>query len=142
MTLQRKKSQRTRRAATLVIAMVVLLVLSLLGGELVRTMVIAHRQAARQYREVQCLWIAEAGLERALAQLQNDPAYEGETWQPVVAESATEGSPERAGRVSIVVETKVGQRQIRVEAVYPDHPTERALVERIYSLPSAEEDSP
>jgi|GEM_PF-1945511 Tfp pilus assembly protein PilX len=141
-TFRTRQLKPARRAAVIVFAMVVLLVLSLLGGELVRTMVSAHRQAIRQDRETQCLWLAEAGLDRALAQLQSNSAYAGETWQPIVDESADESDVERAGRVVIVVATKDGQRQVRVQAAYPDHPTDRALVERVYSLPSVKEESP
>lgn len=129
-----------RRAAVLIIAMVVLLVLTLLGGELVRTMVLAQRRSQRQDAQTQALWLAESGVARALVQLEADAEYDGETWQPTIDQHASGES--RQAKVTIVVETAADSRQVRVEAVFPDHPTDRASVERVHSLPPAQEESP
>ena len=142
MSLTKALSARRRTAAVLIIAMVVLLVLTLLGGEFVRTMVIAHRRSAQNQRELQCLWLAESGVTRGLAQLESDADYDGESWLAAVEEAPADDPVGRTGRVTIAVETIDGRRQLKVEAIYPDHPTDRVSVERVHSLPSAEEESP
>jgi len=38
-----------------------------------------QRQLVRQHQSEQCRWLADAGLNRALEGLQNDPSYQGET---------------------------------------------------------------
>lgn len=135
------RSARHRPAAILVVAMVVLLVLSLLGAELVRTIVLAHHRSRNQQRQTQAVWLAESGIARGLAQVSSDPDYGGETWQPVPAEAARDEEPLKS-KVIITIEKTDAGRQLRVEAHYPDDPTDRVSVERVHPLPSTSEATP
>jgi Tfp pilus assembly protein PilX len=130
-----------RRAAVLIFAMLVLLVLTLLGGELVRTMVMTSRRTQQDRHHLQAAWLAESGVERALAQLESDKGYGGEVWQPTVDDAAAENANAGKAKVTIIVEQVAGTRQVRVEALYPDQPVGRVAVERVYILPSAQQES-
>jgi type II secretory pathway pseudopilin PulG len=140
--LHRSGALRRRRAAALVVAMVVLLVLTLLGAELVRTLMLAHQRSRAADRETQALWLAESGLERALAQLQADPQYAGETWQPTIGERDSDEADGVPSKVVITIEETGSSRQLRAQAYYPDHPTDRVLVERVHPLPTTAEANP
>ncbi|NUQ66623.1 MAG: hypothetical protein HUU20_29525 [Pirellulales bacterium] len=86
----------------------------------------AERQAWRtQTWQTQAAWLAESGLERAAARLHDDPKYQGETW--IVPAEVFGGR--WSGKVTIQVATladQPAQRQIRVQADYPDDPQDRA----------------
>ncbi len=138
----RSGSLRRRRAAALVVAMVVLLVLTLLGAELVRTLMLAHQRSRAADRETQALWLAESGVDRALAQLQADPQYDGETWQPTIGERDADEADGVSCKVIITIEQTGSSRQLRAQAYYPDHPTDRVLVERVHPLPTTAEANP
>lgn len=130
---------RRRRAVTMIVALAALLAVTLTGGQLLRSLARAHRQARQHQWNLQALWLADGGLARAAAQLQANPDYAGETWRPAVATS--QQAPVAAGVVKITV-TKdpavAARRNVRVEAVYPDDPIQRALQTRqqVIFLPS------
>ncbi len=70
---------------------------------------------------MQTRWLAEAGVERAVARLAADAGYTGETWN-IPADEIAGG---KGGVVRIRTETIAGSpegRTIRVEADYPDDP--------------------
>jgi Tfp pilus assembly protein PilX len=113
-------SGRWRHGAILVVALVALLVVGLSGGALLKSIVQSHRHARRHAGELQALWLAESGLDRAVARLRADGEYAGEEWRPVVA---------GGGRVEIAVakdESQPSRRSIRVTANFPDDPVYRA----------------
>jgi Tfp pilus assembly protein PilX len=140
-TTHRPKRSVHRRAVVLIVAILVLLVLTLLGGELVRTMVMTSRRSQHDRHELQAAWLAESGVERALAELKTDEDYQGEVWQPTFDDVAAETANAGKAKVTIVVEQVAGTRQVRVEALYPDQPVGRVAVERVHILPSAQQES-
>jgi Tfp pilus assembly protein PilX len=116
--------QRRRCGIVLVVVLVCLVVAMAMSVVVVRQ-IAAERQAVQMgRRSVQALWLAEAGIERAVARLAADPKYAGETWTI----SAKELAADDGAVVKIQVETIAGQperRSIRVEADYPDAPERR-----------------
>lgn len=130
---------RQRRGAILVVAIVVMLVLSLLGAEIVRTLVLTQRHADRLQSQSQAFWLAESALDRARAQLAASGDYAGETWQPEVA-SKENGDAPAASKVTIAIEGEGADRVVRVEAIYPDDPLNRVSVERTIPVRSLLQD--
>lgn len=126
--------QRRQRGAILIVVLVCLAVAAAISVTVVRQ-IAAERQAVQMnYRSVQALWLAEAGLERAAARLAADPKYNGETWaipaMELVADEGKRGQSPSAGTavVKIQVETIADQperRSVRVEADYSDAPERR-----------------
>src|SRR5688500_5327084 len=113
MTIRR----RTRRAASLFIALTALMVVTLVGAQLLRSLSRSQRQSKDHAHALQAQWLADSGLARAAARLNADGNYSGETWQPVIADVA--------GRVEIVVvkdEQDPSRRRIRVVAAFPNDP--------------------
>ncbi|MEN6448911.1 MAG: hypothetical protein ABFC96_00330 [Thermoguttaceae bacterium] len=84
----------------------------------------ARRAAETQQWAVQAQWLAEAGLDRAAARLQQQPDYSGETWRI----SASELAGKQAAVVKIRVDgiADLAPHRIYVEADYPDDPVHRS----------------
>ena len=100
-----------RRGAIIVFAMLALLVVSMLGAALLRTVSHSKQQLQREVLHTQAVWLADSGAARAVAQLKTLPDYTGETWT-VPAEQLSAG---RTASVRIAVSPE------------PDHP-ERTLI--------------
>ena len=125
----RLTKRATRAGVILVVALVSLLVVTLLGGELIKATVVRHRQARLAEQRQQSFWLAESAVGRALHALAESPDYEGETWR--VPESSF--GTGLVGVAVISVEPAEGPsegRLIRVQAHYPDDPVHRILHER------------
>ena len=123
-----------RRGAAIVAAMVTLLIVTLIAAALVKTMVATHRQSRRYANELQAQWLAEAALDRAVAQLRAQPEYMGETWTP----SLSSNGDESAGIATIGIESAAGEqaaRTIYVEAAWPADEVQRVLVQREIPVP-------
>lgn len=129
----RSLGRRRRRATTMIIALAALLLVSLAGGQLLRSLAQSQRQSRQYHRSLQAMWLAESGLARAAARLQRDGGYPGETWRPTISGDEAVSEQSSFGRVEIVVlqdEADPSRRQIRVTATFPDDPTHRALCTR------------
>lgn len=72
---------RGRRGAAMVYVLILLLVISMIGGTLVRAAISQHRQRRRDEARAQAARLLEAGWNRAVRQLSQQPDYEGETWR-------------------------------------------------------------
>ncbi|MGO8691359.1 MAG: hypothetical protein ACLQLG_17185 [Thermoguttaceae bacterium] len=108
------------------IVIVCVVVAAAICGLLLRMAVLGRSSADAQHRRAQAQWLAESGIERAVARLAQDPRYSGETWT-----LAPEELP-RGGLVRIVIQPPLdhaakgapaGRRLVRVEAQYPNDPT-------------------
>ena len=118
-------SLRSRRGAVVVVMLVALVLIALIGGTLLRTGLARRRELRMEERALQARWLAESGLERAVARLAESPDYRGETWTIPAAELGGSGS----GTVAIAVEPdarRPGRRLVRVLADYPDGAEPRA----------------
>jgi type II secretory pathway component PulK len=120
---------RPRRGMLAIAVLLCLIVLTLIAGGLLRAGA-AHRDEIRvQERRLQAEWLAEAGLQRALARLASDPGYPGETWNI----DARELDSADAATVTIAVERPAGaakRRTIRARADFPRDPPRRARCTR------------
>ncbi len=117
------------------------------GGRIVETAELYQRDDDKRStaeRRLQAEWLAEAGVDRALAKLSYDPDYKGETWEIPVDELGlpavkdTEKGP--AAVVKIEVEPAKGQdggRILRVRADYPPDPPRRVRVSREVIAPKS-----
>lgn len=129
-------TNRCRRGGAIVAAMVTLAIVTLIAATLVNAMVATHRQSQRYADELQAQWLAEAALDRAIAQLRAAPEYSGETWTPSI--TAGEAEEKSAGIATIRIESAAGERAVRtiyVEATWPADEVQRVLVQRELPVP-------
>ena len=75
-----------RRGAATLLLILCLAVLGMVCGATYRVIALEERLARHERQRAQAWWLAEAGLERAVAQLERDAAYRGETWSIDAAE--------------------------------------------------------
>lgn len=107
-----------RRGAILVVVFVCLAVMTLMFMAVARQASLAHQRAEASQRSLQAQWLAEAGVQRAVARLAADPAYRGETWRLAARDLGGRDDAE----IRIQVEKPAGTAAtatIRVEADYP-----------------------
>jgi Tfp pilus assembly protein PilX len=127
------RHDRPRRGMLAIAVLVCLLVLTMIAGALIRTGVAQRDEVRGLERRLQAEWLAEAGLRRALARLEADPGYSGETWDV----GARELGAADAATVAIAVERPPGDanaRTIRVRADFPRDPPRRARCSRQITL--------
>jgi hypothetical protein len=118
---------------TVVAVLICLVVLTVTSGAVLRVC-LAHRALVRaEEHRLQAQWLAESGVQRALARLAVDHEYAGETWalgevdlglpERPPAKGTTQDSVRGAALVTIVVERvregDAGGRRLRVQADYP-----------------------
>ncbi|WP_373652243.1 MULTISPECIES: hypothetical protein [unclassified Schlesneria] len=125
---------RARRGAAMLIALMALLLSSLIIAALLRTAALSHRQLKREEYRIQASLLADAGYQRALLQLQNNPEWTGEEW----ALQEKQLAPGRTAMVRITVAAdseESGLRAVTATADYPvDHP-DRVRIVRKRNIP-------
>jgi len=120
------------RGMTVVAVMICLIVVTLASGAVLKVGLAYRARVQLQERRLQAEWLAESGVERALARLAVDRAYTGETWPISAADlglpdqppatGTTEKSQGAAAVVTIAVDPLEGvatRRRVRVQADYP-----------------------
>ena len=118
-----------RRGAILVAVMVCLLLVSLIGASLIRLGLTQYEQTRWDELQLQAAWLADSGVERAVAKLGQDTGYDGETWQV----SLVHRGKESQASVQIQVQPIQGQptqRRVTVAATYPAEGKRRAKVSK------------
>lgn len=120
----RKGEGTSRRGAILLVILVCFALAAAMFVVLARLAVTARRVAETQQWAVQAQWLAEAGLDRAAARLQQQADYSGETWKI----SASELGGAHAAVVKIRVDgvADLAAHRVFVEADYPDDPVHRS----------------
>jgi len=80
----RPSRPRRKRQAGLALALVLiaLLIVTMLGASLVRTVTIQHQQARVERDRRHSFYLVESGIDRARAALEANTKYQGELWQP------------------------------------------------------------
>jgi hypothetical protein len=122
------RARPPRRGLTAVAVLVCLLIITMISGALLKIGV-AHRDFVRgQERKLQAEWLAQSGIDRALARLAAHPDYTGETWK-LAARDLNLSEPDSASSgpaalVHIAVERPEGagtasRRLIKVQADFP-----------------------
>jgi type II secretory pathway component PulK len=119
------KPPRPRRGAALLIALTALILVAVAISLALRTNLTARREARRAAAALQAEYLANAGLELALAQLETSPEYSGEVWQvagevlagrdtaQVTIEIAAESTDETARRIVVVAEFPTGDSPLK-----------------------------
>ena len=105
----------TRSGAAMVYVLILLLVISMMGGTLVRGAIAIHRQRLKDEIHAQTVRLAEAGWNRALRALAKSPDYKEETWT-LGSESL---GPDRKAIVRIEVAAQSDEKRLTVVAEYP-----------------------
>ncbi len=116
-----------RRGSALIIAMICLVLTSVLTVSLVQIVLLQRGQVERDEWQLQAEWLAESGLDRAVAQLASNASYSGEEWLPQPSDA-----PAPLGRVTITMERLSDTSGMRVTAVadVPHDAEERARVRK------------
>ena len=115
-SLTRRK--RRHRGVVLPIVLIGLLVITMFGAAIARSLVSQSKHARRLEWQQQAAWLAESGVQRASNRLANEADYEGETWR---IDSDNSGL-DAAAVVLIHVEQadeSDGGHLVTVEALYP-----------------------
>jgi hypothetical protein len=121
-----------RRGATLIVALVTLLIVMIFAATLMRTLIASHRRTRLFQNQFQAQWLAEAAVHRARVQLAGASDYAGETWRPAMLGAKNE-SGVAVIRLEKVADHASGPR-IVVDAHFPDHPARRASARREFRL--------
>lgn len=123
-----------RQGAAVIVAIVCLAVAAMVFLGLLRTIIAQRETVQTEAWRVQAAWLAESGLERAMARLAKDRQYSGETWTiPADLLDARNGAV-----VTIKIEPAPEEpngRLVRVQADFPDHPEHRARQTKEVTVP-------
>lgn len=131
--LQIGENHGPRRGAALVAVLVCLILVSMYATHMLRSAVQQNRQDRAMWQQCQSMWLAEAAIERGVAQLQQSADYRGETWDV----SAEQLSSQRAGRATIQVhrpEESSADGTIEVLVDYPSDSRHRQRYRKQVSL--------
>lgn len=126
-----------RRGAIIILAMIALLLVTMIGGSLMKLALTQRRQVHYEILRLQADWLVESGLERAAARLSADRDYTGETWSLGGDELGTGRSASVVIRVQNV-EKDAAQRRVAIAVEYPTDMTLQARPRRefLVRLPS------
>jgi hypothetical protein len=119
----------------LAVLLVCLLVVLMMGATFTEIIVRQQRRADQREQQMQCFWLAETAVQRALESAAADPAYTGETWR--IPADLLGGFA--AGRAIIEVQradTPHAGWKVRVEARFPDRATGYQVSTRELFVPS------
>lgn len=131
MPFRNHRRQKIRCGTTLVAALVVMFVCSMVGAALMSHAVAMQRESKRSHWREQSNWLAVSAMSLARIQLGRVPDYQGEIWT-VTGNQTSEVQP--FGVVTIRVDRTAGI--IQIEARYPgDSTINTALTARTLPLP-------
>ena len=128
-TVRRSTSlrQSPRRGSTLIFAFVALLIVSMLGASLIRTVTLSRQQLQRETLRTQAVLLADSGAARAIARRKASPDYTGETWS-VPTEQLTAG---RTASVLITVAPDADHPEQTLIAATSEYPQGSSTAIRI-----------
>lgn len=129
--MNRKRLQRDqgRRAMALPLVLVCLAIAMLLGATLINGVLLNYRRTRSAEQQVQALWLADSGVQRARYMLEESPEYRGEVWKVAAADLG--GSAAAVVTIEIVRDEEDQTKQtIVIEAVYPNDGQHRAVEHR------------
>lgn len=115
---QKQKSNiaRRRKGAVLVVTLACLVIVMALSGQMLVGALRSSRQMHAERDLLQCEFLLQAGVDRAVRRLEAEAKYEGETLEPPPSEVGGVA----AGRVTIdVSRANVAAARIDVQAEYP-----------------------
>ncbi len=118
-----------RRGAALLITLVCLVLLTVIGGALLRLVLLERKLLDSRERLCQSRWLVEAGVERAAARLAAEPGYQGETWT-LPAEEIGGSEPGVVNIQVVAAPDRPAWRRIVVQADYPRDERRRARMRK------------
>ena len=112
-----KRRARPKKGIVMVVALVCLLIVMAMLGQMLLGVVRSGRQLHRERDRRQCELLLQAGMERAAYRLAEEPEYSGETWAVESADILGQG----AGEVTIERKADENAAAVRllVTAEYP-----------------------
>ena len=128
------RRRRQSRGLTVVAVLVCLIIITIMAGALLRVGLAQRERANAQEHRLQAEWLAESGIQRAIARLAADPGYTGETWEVPARDLDSDDA-----LVTITIEPARGVargRAVRVQADYPRDPNRRARHSRVIDIES------
>ncbi len=123
-----------RQGAAVIVAIVCLAVASVVFLALLRTIIAQRETVQTEAWRVQAAWLAESGLERAVARLAKDRRYSGETWTIPAELLDTRNGAVVTIEIQPVPEDS-NARLVRVQADFPNHPEHRARQTKEATVP-------
>lgn len=124
-----RRRRQTRRGAVLIAALVCVAVAAVVFMSALKIASSQRQRMETELWQLQAVWLAESGLDRAAERLAAKPDFSGETWS-IPAEQLG-GSYAAVVRIRVEsVRDQPNSRLVRVEADYPDHPQDRARESR------------
>jgi hypothetical protein len=120
-------SRWARRGSVFPIFVVALLLVTTVTGSLIKATVLQKKRVSLTNVSAQAEWLAQSGLDRAIAQLAESAEYAGEEWKI--------SNDQLGGKHSAIVDLTVKaisdtQKQITARARYPVESEQRALITR------------
>ena len=131
MKRRRDKLIRThsRRAALVLVVMVCLLLVTMIGGSLMKVGLTHRRQTRHEQIRQQAVWLAESAVERAVARSKQDAEYSGEEW--VLAGTDAVNGKEAMIRISVTKsDDNANRRIVTVVADYPRDNDQRVRISK------------
>lgn len=129
-------TRTTSRGLAMIAVLAVLMIVGGFSLTVVRSVTARRQMLLGEERRIQAEWLAEAGLERALAKQRTSGDDKPETWNIPEEELGGRG----AGRVTIKWAPSppdTGRRTLLIEAKYPADIPEHAFVRREFIVNSA-----
>lgn len=127
-----KASNRRRRASVLAAALVCLVVVMAILGQMLLTVALAGRQLHVERNRRQCELLLEAGIARAVHRRTQDAEYSGETWTIPSEDMLGLGD----GQVTIEFTEEEDRPALRVVAEYPAGSEQSVCRSQTLTLPS------
>ena len=106
-----------RRGAAIIFAMLALLLASMMIAALLQMTAVSQRQMLREQFRLQAGLLADAGLQRAIVRLQNQPDWNDEVWQ-ISSDDLTTGFAAEV-RMTVEEEPDSTAKILKVTAQYP-----------------------
>ena len=110
---------RGRRGLVSVAVLIALIIIGIICAALLKVALARRAEVGLEERRIQAGWLAESGVERALARLSASSDYTGESWEVPAEEFGGRGAATVAIRVERV--SNVPNRlKVHVQADYPN----------------------
>lgn len=139
--MRRPRPNSDRRGLAIIMVIAFYAIAMAMIGVWVRSALDRQQQAKQWHHKAQAIWMADAGVRRAVVQLAKQDAYEGEVWEIGSAELGGSSS----AKVVIKIETRRDSADVEIVAIatYPVDGKQRAQHTRAlnYSIPVPSEAS-
>ena len=111
-------ASRGRHGLVSVAVLIALIVIAIVAAALLKVALSRRAEVGMEERRLQAGWLAESGVERALARLSASGEYPGESWEIPPEDLGGRGPATVAIRVDRVAD-QADRRKVRVQADYP-----------------------